>query len=156
MKLDTCAFDMVVSQYLLKEAKGKVLLSGYLRSDMLKDTPKGHLYTYLMCTDMSPVTEDLKESVVCIVGKIAKCGRLITQANGNQLMTLVIRSRSDDGHTSILHAIVRDKLARYISSLDDLTGQPIQLEGSLQAKHASVEVVANKLKINGKEAMANA
>lgn len=156
MKFNGCEFDFVISQYLLKDAKGTVTLNGYLRSDNLKDTPKGHLYTYFMCTEMLPANGDSNESVVCLQGKIAKCGRLVTQANGSQLMSVVIRSRSDDGHTSILHMVVRDKLARYISSLNEVEGLSVQAEGKLQSKHSSVELNVSVLRINGKEVASNA
>lgn len=156
MKLNGCEVDFVISQYLFKEAKGTVTLLGYLCSDTLKDTPKGHLYTYFMCAEMLPADEDSKESVVYVQGKIAKRGRLVTQTNGSQLMSIVVRSRSDDGHTSILHMVARDKLARYISSIDEIEGLNVLAEGKLQAKHKSVELNISGIRINGKEVVYSA
>lgn len=146
----------MISQYLLKDAKGTVTLTGYLRSDTLRDTPKGRLYTYLMCTEMLPADEDLKESIVYVYGKVARVGNLVTQHSGSQLLPIVVRSRGTDGHTSILHMVARDKLARMLSSFDDLEGLCVQAEGSLRTKHKSIELEVKDIEIEGKEVSSHA
>ena len=143
--LPKCTILAVVSEFLLKEMSGKMRLSGYLRSDSIK-SPKEHLCTYFHVTDMAEADADeVGTDVVALSGKLAKCGKLITLNNGRQILPIVVRRVTDDGHTSILHAVLNGKDARYINSVD-IKNTYIDAVGSIQSKYGAIEVNISSLK----------
>lgn len=138
--LPRCNIMAVVSEFLLKEITGKMRISGYLRSDTIK-SPKEHLCTYFHVTDMVEADADeVGTDVVAISGKLAKRGKLTTLNNGRQILPIVLKRVTDDGHTSILHAILNGKDARYINSVEDVNTTYIDTFGSIQSKYGAIEV----------------
>lgn len=153
--LDVGTLDAVISEYLLKGISNRVLLSGYLRSDNLKE-PKEHLYTYFNCTDLKPAGENDNKHEIHVHGRITKCGRLSCRRDGKQLLPIVVRCKTADGHTSIIHAILFDKNARLVYSFDDVREVSIAASGHINLRYGAIEVHIDDAEIFRKEDTNNA
>lgn len=149
-KCDKISLDLVVSEYLISKRAGVYKLTGYLSSEYTK-APESHLYTYFMCTNMEQTEEDIQPGPIYISGKVAKLKNFTTLNNGKQILPIVVRHRSRDGHTSILHAVLNDKEARFAAASDIMSGAHVDLEGYLQARYNTVEVVVQAMSLRGKD-----
>ena len=142
--------DIVVSEYLLQKKTGGYLLTGYLKSEYTGGQDS-HLYTYFMCTNMEITGDEPSPGPIYISGKIAKSKGFRTLNNGKQILPIVIRHRARDGHTSILHAVLCDKEARYAASLPTLEGSHVDIGGTLQTRYNAVELRVTEMSLYGKE-----
>lgn len=148
--------DIVISEYQLPTVSGSYHVTGYLRSDLLKE-PKEHLYTYFMGSRTVATTDgDADKNEIRVAGRIVKKGRLSMLKHGKQLIPIIVRCKMDDGHTSIIHAVLFDKNARQIDSYDDVRSVSINALGHINFRHSALEVHVDDAEIFRKEENSNA
>lgn len=144
IQLSTCEIIALLSEFLIKETNGKAALKGYLRSSVVKE-PREHLFTYFRVTEMNPVTDDTPlTNRVDISGRITKIGELKTLRTGKQVLPIIISRMSDDGNTSILHAVLYEAHARQLNSKRDSQFN-ITASGIILAKNSAIEVGIDEL-----------
>lgn len=162
--LDGETIPMVASEYLIKDITGTAVLTGYLRSDNIKSTlntedgkvRKERLYTYFMCTEMEEVSDEAAiVHKVCVSGRITKRTKLSTLKSGKQILPIVVRCKTDDGHTSIIHVVLSNKNARYVNSLEDISNVSINTTGFINVRYGTIEVHAEEAEIYRKEGTNN-
>ena len=157
VKLGEEDMSIVASQYLLKDIVGRAFITGYLRSDTIKTTGedaarKERLYTYFMCTGMEEAAEGADDiHDMHVSGRITKCLKFSTLKSGKQILPIVVRCKTDDGHTSIIHVVLTNKNDRYVTSLDDIHDVSITASVVINIRYGTVEVHANDAEIFRKE-----
>ena len=129
----------LVSEFLLKEIDGHAKLKGYLASTVIKE-PREHLFTYFNVTEMEPVDENCElTNIVDISGRITKICKLVTLNNGKQILPIVISRMSEDGHTSIIHAVLSNAAARRLNKERDKQ-YSINASGAIVTCRSTIEV----------------
>lgn len=148
--------DIVISEYQLPTENGAYRITGYLRSDSIKE-PKEHLYTYFMGSRASILEEgDADINEIRVSGRIVKKGNLAMQKHGRQLLPIIVRCKMDDGRTSIIHAVLFDKYARQVDSYPDVRVASISAVGHINFRHNALEVHIEDAEIFRKEGNSNA
>lgn len=148
---DNGTIDIVISEYQFPTETGCYNVTGCLRSDLLKE-PKEHLYTYFMGSRaVSKVDSRAPVNSICVTGRIVKKGRLSMLRHGKQLLPIVVRCKMDDGHTSIIHAVLFDKDARKLDSFEDVYSASINASGHVIFRYNAIEVHIDDAEIFRKE-----
>lgn len=93
-----------------------------------------------MGSSFEPATEDEMGDKLYISGRIVKKSKFSVTKRNKQILPIVIRSKMDDGRTSVIHAVLTDKNARMVHSFDSTADVSITAEGHLNFRHTAVEV----------------
>lgn len=141
------ALTMVISEYQCPTEKGLYTIYGCLCSDTIK-TPKEHLFTYFKASSATKAEEnDAPKNDVKVYGHVVKKGKLTMQKFGKQLLPVVVRCKMDDGHTSIIHAVLYDKDARQVDSVPDVRTVSINASGQVHERYNALEVHIDDVEI---------
>lgn len=134
-------FPLVASEFLLDGVEGKVELKMYIRSESRNE----RLFTFLYAMNIDavdPSTPDLNK--VAIGGQVKSSGGLRTTENvGLQVLPFTVTYASYDGNKSVAHCLGRAKTARQLKGLEE--GDVIELEGSLQLKRTTIQVLVKEV-----------
>lgn len=139
IKMCNSIVPVVFSEYLLNTAKGKVEVSGYIRSENVDDK----LFTFLKAMDITPASEEQQDSsYVDIKGTIVSIKQLVPLNTGKEVVPFIVSYPNNDGNYTVVHLVAYGKTARQIRALkDQLDTKPtIKCRGYISKRQPGITV----------------